>query len=98
LRTTLSTDIDKIIDTLHTQALAGDAQAIRIILDRVLPALRPVDMPTMLDLPAASLRTLAAQVAGRNTARTEPHRKDHAMIANAERQITGPSSGRAPEN
>ncbi len=59
LRATLATDLDKIIDTLRTQALAGDAQAIRIILDRVLPALRPVEMPTTLELPADG--TLADQ-------------------------------------
>lgn len=59
LRATLATDLDKIIDTLRTQALAGDAQAIRIILDRVLPALRPVEMPTTLDLPTDG--TLADQ-------------------------------------
>ncbi len=51
MRATLATDLDKIIDTLRTQALAGDAQAIRIILDRVLPALRPVELPTTLVLP-----------------------------------------------
>lgn len=51
MRATLAADLDKIIDTLRAQALAGDAQAIRIILDRVLPALRPVDMPTSLALP-----------------------------------------------
>lgn len=59
MRATLATDLDKIIDTLRTQALAGDAQAIRIILDRVLPALRPVDPPTTLNLPADG--TLADQ-------------------------------------
>lgn len=59
LRATLATDLDKIIDTLRTQALAGDAQAIRIILDRVLPALRPVDVPITLELQADG--TLAAQ-------------------------------------
>ncbi len=59
LRVKLATDLDKIIDTLKAQALAGDAQAIRIILDRVLPALRPVDMPTMLALPVGG--TLADQ-------------------------------------
>jgi hypothetical protein len=52
MRVALATDLDKIIDTLKAQALAGDAQAIRIILDRVLPALRPVDIPTVLALPA----------------------------------------------
>ena len=51
MRAALATDLDKIIDTLKAQALAGDAQAIRIILDRVLPTLRPVDMQTTLALP-----------------------------------------------
>jgi hypothetical protein len=63
MRAALATDLDKIIDTLkaqaQAQALAGDPQAIRIILDRVLPALRPVDMPTTLALPAGG--TLADQ-------------------------------------
>lgn len=59
MRAVLATDLDKIIGVLKAQALAGDAQAIRIVLDRVLPALRPVDMPTTLDLPADG--TLADQ-------------------------------------
>jgi len=59
MRLALATDLDKIIGTLKAQALAGDAQAIRIILDRVLPALRPVDMPTVLALPVDG--TLADQ-------------------------------------
>ena len=59
MRSVLATDLDKIIEKLKAQALAGDAQAIRIILDRVLPALRPVDMPTMLALPVGG--TLADQ-------------------------------------
>ena len=59
LRAVLATDLDKIIDVLKAQALAGDPQAIRIVLDRVLPALRPVDLPTTLDIPADA--TLADQ-------------------------------------
>ena len=59
MREALATDLHQIIETLKAQALAGDAQAIRIILDRVLPALRPVDMPTALALPADG--TLADQ-------------------------------------
>lgn len=51
MRLALATDLDKIIDKLKAQALAGDAQAIRIILDRVLPTLRPVDLPAVLALP-----------------------------------------------
>ena len=59
MRALLATDLDKIIDTLRAQALAGDVQAIRIVLDRVLPPLRPVDLPTMLALPRDG--TLAEQ-------------------------------------
>ena len=54
MRAALGTDLDRILSTLKTQALAGDVQAIRIILDRVLPSLRPVELPTALALPAGS--------------------------------------------
>ena len=59
MRETLATDLNKILDTLKAQALAGDAQAMRIILDRVLPALRPVELPVELAMPAGG--TLAQQ-------------------------------------
>jgi hypothetical protein len=59
LRDILATDLHKIIDTLKAQALAGDTQAIRIILDRVQPTLRPVELPAVLALPAGA--TLADQ-------------------------------------
>ena len=59
MRETLATDLHKIIETLKAQALAGDPQAIRIILDRVLPSLRPVELPAVLALPIGS--TLAEQ-------------------------------------
>ena len=59
MRDTLATDLHKIIDTLKAQALAGDPQAIRIILDRVLPSLRPVELPAVLALPVGA--TLAEQ-------------------------------------
>jgi hypothetical protein len=59
MRDKLATDLDQIIDTLKAQALAGDPQAIRIILDRVLPSLRPVELPAVLALPAGG--TLADQ-------------------------------------
>lgn len=59
MRDTLATDLPKIIDLLKAQALAGDPQAIRIILDRVFPSLRPVDLPAVLALPVGA--TLAEQ-------------------------------------
>lgn len=62
LRDKLAQDVDKVIEILRTQALAGDAQAIRILLDRVLPSLRPVELPTPLDLPAGNLAQQAHAV------------------------------------
>lgn len=59
MRETLATDLNKIIDTLRSQGLAGDAQAVRIILDCVLPALPPVELPVELAMPAGG--TLARQ-------------------------------------
>jgi hypothetical protein len=59
MREMLGADLDSIIDVLRERALSGDAQAIRIILDRVLPSLRPVEAPTALALPLGG--TLAAQ-------------------------------------
>lgn len=59
MRATLATDLHKIIETLRAQALGGDPQAIRIILDRVLPTLRPVEQPVELALPVGG--TLAEQ-------------------------------------
>ena len=55
LRDKLAKDVDKVIDMLREQALAGDPQAIRILLDRVLPSLRPMEMPTPLYLPPGNL-------------------------------------------
>ena len=39
--------------------MAGDMQAARIILDRLVPSLRPVEIPTVLAMPAGA--TLAGQ-------------------------------------
>jgi hypothetical protein len=55
LRERLAQDVDAVINIVRDQALAGDPQAIRILLDRVLPSLRPVELPTPLDLPEGNL-------------------------------------------
>ena len=51
MRDRLGQDLDQIITVLREQALAGDPQAIRIVLDRVLPSLRPIELPAVLDMP-----------------------------------------------
>lgn len=55
MRDLLATDLHQIIDKVREQALAGDPQAIRIVLDRVLPSLRPVELPAPLNLPEGTL-------------------------------------------
>jgi hypothetical protein len=62
LREKLAQDLDQILTVLRTQALAGDPQSIRILLDRVVPCLRPVELPTPLDLPAGTLAQQAHAV------------------------------------
>lgn len=59
MREALAADLGSIIDTVKARALAGDMQAARIILDRLVPSLRPVEMPAVLTLPAGA--TLAGQ-------------------------------------
>lgn len=62
LRDKLAQDMDKIIEVLRAQALTGDPQAIRIVLDRVLPSLRPIELPAAMDIPEGSLGTQARAV------------------------------------
>ena len=54
LRDKLSHDVDKVIEVLRDQAIAGDPQSIRILLDKVLPSLRPIEISTPLSLPDGS--------------------------------------------
>ncbi|MCP5281147.1 MAG: hypothetical protein H6930_06100 [Rhodoferax sp.] len=61
LRDKLAQDMDQIIDKVREQALSGDLQATRIVLDRILPALRPVEMPAAVaGIPAAGTMTAKA--------------------------------------
>ena len=62
LRERLATDLDQILDNLLAQARAGDLQAVRLVLDRVLPALRPVEQAAEVDLPAGGLAAQAQAV------------------------------------
>ena len=47
--------LDKLVAKTYTMALAGDVAAIRILLERVVPALRMQSAPVMIDLPAGTL-------------------------------------------
>jgi hypothetical protein len=52
LRESIAAHLPEIIAQLVTRAREGDAQAARLLLERVLPALRPVELPVELALPA----------------------------------------------
>jgi hypothetical protein len=62
LREKLAQDVDAVIGIVREQALAGDPQAIRIVLDRLLPTLRPVEQPTPMNLPNGNLALQAHSV------------------------------------
>jgi hypothetical protein len=51
LRQSLSVHIPEIIDKVVTAARSGDLQAARLILERVIPAVKPVDTAHAIDLP-----------------------------------------------
>lgn len=51
LRAALTKELPEVLEALVAQARAGDTGAIKLILERTLPALRPVDMATPLNLP-----------------------------------------------
>ena len=57
LRDKLATDLDLIIDNLKAKALAGDMQAVRLVLDRTVPTLRPVEMPAVILMPVDATLT-----------------------------------------
>ena len=59
MRDALAADLGGIIDKVRAKAMAGDMQAARIILDRLVPSLRPVEIPTAVSMPAGA--TLAGQ-------------------------------------
>ena len=52
LRAALAKELPEVLEALVAQAKAGDTAAIKLVLDRTIPALRPVDASTQLDLPA----------------------------------------------
>jgi hypothetical protein len=47
LRAALGEDVSEILSVLGTAAKAGDVQAARLILERVLPALKPLELPAV---------------------------------------------------
>lgn len=67
LRAALATDVPAILQTVVNAAKAGDTQAARLILERVLPALKAVEPAQAMSLPDGSLtdqgRAVLASVA-----------------------------------
>lgn len=55
LRTVIGDDMHRIISKLKELALAGDVQAARILLDKAVPSLKPVEEVSLIDLPLGGL-------------------------------------------
>lgn len=62
MREALGRDLDQVLEVLRQQTLSGDLQAIRILLDRVLPTLRPIELPIALAMPEGNLAQQARAV------------------------------------
>ncbi len=52
LRQAIAAHVPEIIDRLVQQAREGDAQAARLLLERVIPPVKAAEQPALLDLPA----------------------------------------------
>lgn len=64
LRAAIAEHLPDIVDALVTAAKAGDMQACRLLLDRVMPAAKPVDLPQPIKLPSGSLTNQGRAVLG----------------------------------
>lgn len=65
LREALGKDVDAIIETVRTQALAGDLTAAKLVLERLLPPLKPQEQAVELPLPEdASLTDAGRSILG----------------------------------
>ncbi|MBE0544947.1 MAG: hypothetical protein IH623_26715 [Verrucomicrobia bacterium] len=62
LRAQLETDVPDILKTIIASAKAGDMAAARMILDRVLPPLRAVDLPQTIEATGETLASLAESI------------------------------------
>lgn len=51
LRAAIAEDLPAIIDMLREKALEGDTQAARLLLERVLPAVKPIEATVEIDIP-----------------------------------------------
>jgi len=67
LRAAIADNVPAILESLTTAALAGDVQAARLLLERVLPPMKPVEATQALSLPDGTLteqgRAVLASVA-----------------------------------
>ena len=70
LRQRLARDAEQIIDSVVQAALNGDTQAARLVLERIIPAIKPIEQPVEMPLPNCETLTehgravLSAVVAG----------------------------------
>ena len=57
LRDRLAKDADRIITSVIAAAVAGDTQAAKLVLERIIPAIKPSEQTVSLDLPQAASLT-----------------------------------------
>lgn len=57
LRQRLAKDADQIIESVVQAALTGDIQAARLVLERIIPAIKPIELPVQILIPTESSLT-----------------------------------------
>ncbi len=79
LRNLLADDIELIVDTLKKQAIAGDTSSAKLLLDRMIPTLKPIQQTTVLD--AFSPESVADLMTQGDIAPDEGHKLVATMLA-----------------
>ena len=72
IRDAIAEELPAIIDSLKTAALAGDTAAAKLLLDRALAPLRPVELPVELTLPDGLTEAGAAVLAAVGGGKVDP--------------------------
>ena len=54
LRCSITDDIDEVLASIVSQAKGGDLAACRLLIERVLPAIKPIEMPVPVPMPQAA--------------------------------------------
>lgn len=62
LRASIEQDIPAVLESVVNAAKSGDITAAKLLLDRVFPALKPVELPKLIDMPGSGVSSKAQAI------------------------------------